>query len=258
LARGRGLSSDASTQQTTIPGETLAGLVVFEHFYSVWDGAHDLQGDTVDSAGRPRVDCARPGRCGVDQWFLDKQFVSQEPYDARPGGVLLTTKKAGNTTISASATTLSGRVVKASVPFNITAATAADWSKGDDRYNNSVAIDFSKFLGPNTGMQMSGPCGLPISFNVPTDSSCRNCHDESLARGYSGSDAAGLSIRFIPHLGYVGRRQARCRVQAALDRTEAAGSGRSHSVGDEPAGGGASRHGLGHGRCARALSSRES
>jgi hypothetical protein len=167
-----GCSSNDDKGDTATP---LPGLIKFNHFYSAFDGTHDYKvTPSIPSADAASTD-PDPVVASSVKWDIPKEFASQEPYSALPAGVLLTTKKAGTTAINVTATTKSGRKIKDTAPFTITAATNDLWTAGDARYNNNVTINFmSSIMG---GQGTMGPCGLPVSFSVPKDASCGNCHN---------------------------------------------------------------------------------
>jgi hypothetical protein len=124
------------------------------------------------------------------KWKVDAAFASQEKYAALPGGVLLTTKKAGTTTVTVEAKTKGGLAVQGTAQLNITKADAADYEAGEARYNNNVAIDFGSFGGM---MGMGGAAS--ILSQIPKDASCANCHnnDNGLTVEHTPQQTAGYS-----------------------------------------------------------------
>lgn len=87
-----------------------------------------------------------------------------------PNGVMITTRKAGKFTITATAGTRKG-----SVPLVVTAATDADYDMGEARYNNAIMLNF-----------MGGMIG---GINLMNNVSCKNCH---------GSGAQFLAVEHTP------------------------------------------------------------
>jgi hypothetical protein len=170
---GSSNSGDDSTDMTKWPNVL---KVVFSPMYSAYDGTHDYKiPATIDSAALD-PNGTDPVMMDTMKWIVDSKFVASEKYDALPGGVMLTMKKAGTTTVTVTGKTKLGTMVKGTAMLNISAANPGDWDLGEMRYNNNVMIDFTK-LAPMGGMMMGG---VPdISTLIPRDSSCANCHNNN-------------------------------------------------------------------------------
>jgi hypothetical protein len=95
----------------------------------------------------------------------DPSLVDIQP-DSTVGGVMITTRKAGDTKIIASAGGLCG--VSA---LHISQASNEDWKSGSDRYNDMITI-----TRPPRG---SGPDGGVD----PHGAACNNCHGDSATMG---------------------------------------------------------------------------
>jgi hypothetical protein len=91
-------------------------------------------------------------------------------------GVMITTRKAGKFTITATAGKRKG-----TVPLNVTAATDDDYTRGEARYNNKIMLNFM----PGQIMAAAGGGMFMLDNNV----SCTNCH---------GSGASFLAVEHTP------------------------------------------------------------
>jgi hypothetical protein len=174
-------------------GVTIPGLIRFEKMYSAFDGTHDYKLTPSIPSADPASTDADPIDPASVKWDVPSAFASSEPYDSLPAGIEITVKKAGMTTITATATTKSGRKVKGQAPLQITAGTPEAWDAGNMRYNNDVTIMFQSAFGPAAGGAAGGgaamgQCGLPITLMIPTDSSCANCH----------SNTSGITVEHTP------------------------------------------------------------
>jgi hypothetical protein len=179
-------SSDGSSGGSAGAGDTsvLTGAlkVVFAPMYSAYDGVHDYKlPATIDQAALD-PNAIDPVLMDTVKWTADDKFVAKEPYPDLPGGVLLTTKAAGTTTVTATASTQSGRKVNGTAILQITQATADEWALGEARYNNNVMINLGMFGGmtgaAGAGMMATG--GVPdISTLIPRNASCANCHNNT-------------------------------------------------------------------------------
>jgi hypothetical protein len=168
-----GCSSKAEPTDTAV---SIPGLIKFEKMYSAYDGTHDYKLTPSIPSADPASTDPDPVIASTVKWDIDKAFATQEPYADLPAGILVTTKKAGKTTVNATATTKSGRKIKDSAPLTITQASADLWTAGDTRYNNMVTVNFMSTI-MRTASGDTGPCGLPVTFMVPKDASCANCHN---------------------------------------------------------------------------------
>jgi hypothetical protein len=107
----------------------------------------------------------------ADKWTCsDKDAVDFE-VDGVANGVMITTRKAGTFTITATA----GKRV-GTAPLVVTAATEEDWTRGKDRYNNAIPL-------------MLTPQMLQGGFMLMQNLACTNCH---------GSGAMFLAVEHTP------------------------------------------------------------
>jgi hypothetical protein len=171
---------------------TRANLIQFSPMYSAYDGVHDYKlTPSVPTSAADSKD-SDPVMGSTMKWSFDDAYVKAEDFGDLPGAKLLTTKKAGTTTVSVTATTKSGLKVKGTAMLTISQASDADWQKGDARYNNGMAIDWSTVIpmgGPGAaaaaaaadggGAPPATMCGFPASFApmIPKSSACGNCHN---------------------------------------------------------------------------------
>jgi hypothetical protein len=106
----------------------------------------------------------------ADKWECSDPNAVDIDVDGVPNGVMLTMRKSGNFTITATAGKRKG-----TVPLAVTAATEEDWMRGEARYNNQIQL---MFQGGNIN-------GIMVMNNV----SCKNCH---------GSGANFLAVEHTP------------------------------------------------------------
>jgi len=106
----------------------------------------------------------------ADKWECSDKDAVDIDIDGVDNGVMLTARKAGKFTLTATAGTRKG-----SVPLNITAATEDDYTRGEMRYNNAIMLNFSGGMIGN----------IMLQNNV----SCKNCH---------GSGAMFLAVEHTP------------------------------------------------------------
>jgi hypothetical protein len=106
----------------------------------------------------------------ADKWEASDPNAVDIDVDGVPNGVMLTMRKAGKFTITATAGKRKG-----TVPLNVTEATEDDWKRGEARYNNQIML---QFMGGNIN-------GIMINNMV----SCKKCH---------GSGAQFLAVEHTP------------------------------------------------------------
>jgi hypothetical protein len=186
------------------PTGTLLPLIQFTPMYSAFGGSQTYSLTPYVPSADPASKDTDPVMAATIKWTVDGGFAKQEPFADLPGGIKLTTKKTGSTTVSLTATTAAGNKVRAESKLNISAANDEDWQKGDMRYSGGTAIDFAAMFGRGAmgGMAMapSGPgvCGLPFNINaaLPKDASCTNCHNtgaSAIAVEHTPTQTAGYS-----------------------------------------------------------------
>ncbi|HKP63110.1 MAG TPA: hypothetical protein VJV78_40515 [Polyangiales bacterium] len=112
----------------------------------------------------------------ADKWECSDPSAVDFEIDGVMNGVMITTRKAGTFTITATAGKRKG-----SVPLVVTAATEADWERGKERYNNKIAL----MLTPQTLMG----AGMGMGFRLEQNLACTNCH---------GSGATYLAVEHTP------------------------------------------------------------
>jgi hypothetical protein len=166
---GSGGSTGNSQQSPPKP------LLEFHMMYSAYDGVHTYQ-------LTPRVPRASLDRADSDfiaasdlHWSVDTDFVTLEAYDALPGAVLLTTKKAGQTGIRVSVTLADGTELDERAQLQISSATDAEWQAGQMRYTHGMKVSWATLEQPsNPGLS----CALPADTiaALPKDSDCASCH----------------------------------------------------------------------------------
>jgi hypothetical protein len=155
------------------------------------------------------------------QWTVDDGFLKKESFNDIPNSILVTTKKAGTTTIKITATTKAGTKVKSSAMLEISQANADEWAVGDARYNNGMMINWgdifmqgrmqaqAAMMGGATSM---GSCGLPFSFGdaIPKTSACGNCHDNSsgITVEHTPAQTAGYSDDDLVQIFTMGKKPA--------------------------------------------------
>jgi len=111
----------------------------------------------------------------ADKWESSDPNAVDFDTSGVENGVIITTRKAGKFTITATAGKRKG-----TVPLNVTAATEEDFARGEARYNNAIMLNFMP------GQIMAGAGGM---FMLDNNVSCKNCH---------GSGAQFLAVEHTP------------------------------------------------------------
>lgn len=142
--------------------------ILFNPMYSAFDGVRTYQLPATIDQAQLDTDAIDPVLPETVKWKVDPTFASTESYPSLKGGVLLTTRKAGNTVVTVEAETKHGLKVQGSARLQITKADPAEWERGEARYNNNMPL----FLDPAPGREEWGP-------TMAYDASCANCHNES-------------------------------------------------------------------------------
>ena len=158
----------------------------FSPMYSAYDGVRDYQLPVTLEAAAYDPQSTDPVDLDSLRWNIDSKYVSQQIYPELPGGVLLTTKAAGTTIVTAEATSKSGRRLQGTAVLNITKADAGEWALGEARYNNNVPLEFSDSAEANAAAWSGG-------YPWPMDASCANCHN-----GSNELLGVGVSIEHTP------------------------------------------------------------
>lgn len=190
-------------------------LIQFPIMYSAFDGnAHDYQiSPWIPLAGADAATGADPVKPETIKWTVDSAYVQEVGDIALPGGRVFKTLKSGTTIVSVTADTVLGQKFKGEAQLNIEQADAADWEKGDMRYNNGVAIDPTMLSAEMAAEGSAGTCGLPIDAMgmIPTDSACTNCHNSmspisvqhtpTQTAGYSGDQLIAIFTEALKPAG---------------------------------------------------------
>jgi hypothetical protein len=139
--------------------------ILFSPMYSGYDGKNTYQVPAIVS--------------GVSdvKWKAEPEDAVDIDPDAMSGGVIITTRKAGDVKITATAGPLSG-----SSMLHITQFTPEERAAGEMRYNNMIPLPEFMF-DRDAGMPR------PQDIVIPDDLSCANCH---------GSGAAALDVEHTP------------------------------------------------------------
>jgi hypothetical protein len=157
------------------PNPTGQLTIAFNPMYSAY----------IDDAHPCKIPAIVTGLTGANWKASDDSIASLKPDEQ---GVMITTKKAGTTDITAWTGTLAG-----TAPLTVTSFTAAEWDAGEARYNSDV-----KYTVPTMAeiqqkiaeaMMMQGDAGgggfNPGAFRdvfssliPPDNAACTNCHGE--------------------------------------------------------------------------------
>jgi hypothetical protein len=127
--------------------------LAFSPMYSAYDGTHTFKIPAIVQ------------NVMADKWWIEPKEAADLVPDATNGGVMITTRMAGEFTVYAQAGSLKGQA-----QLIVTAATPDQWVAGETRYKNNVKITLP--MGPPDG-GMGGPPGPP---EFPDDAACGNCH----------------------------------------------------------------------------------
>jgi hypothetical protein len=171
---GLGGNEGGTTPQSCTQNDALA--IVFSPMYSAY-----VPGSTQQTFQIPAIVNGLTSTATVVWSASDTTSVTltSDSTDT-PGAEMITVNslpQGGSVTITANAGGLCGTAT-----LNITSATEAQWSGGNARYNNGVALDF-KCISGGTTSQDGGPC--------PTAGpACTQCHGASANAGIGFSDVA--------------------------------------------------------------------
>jgi hypothetical protein len=156
----------AQTHGEPAPAEP-AELITPRQLFAAWDGVHSY----MLAPWVPKADPSSSASESVDpksiMWEADSAFLSERAYLELPGGLVITTLRAGTTEIRVSARTRAGRQVEDSVPVEITQALPEQWTVGDLAYRGE---------NPAHGFRMGavkGNCGALDFFG---GNECVLCH----------------------------------------------------------------------------------
>jgi len=193
-------------------GVLRANLIQFPQLYSAFDnGAHTYQlTPSIPAAADNSMD-SDPIDAATIKWEVDGNYLSQAPFSDLPGGVLLTTKKAGMTIIKVTAKSKSGVDVRGEAPVQISQASPEEWDAGEARYNNGMAVNW-QMLRPMQTTDGSTNCGLPVDLTgtIPTSSACTNCHNSMnpISIEHTPTQTAGYSDDALVQIFTQGQKPA--------------------------------------------------
>jgi hypothetical protein len=139
----------------------------FSPMYSAYDGVREYQLPVTLEPAAYDPNSTDPVDVTTVRWKVDTKYASQQIYPELPAGVLLTTKSAGTTVVTAEATSKSGRRLQGTAVLNITKADPAEW----ERYNNNVPLMFA------TAEEEQAAAVGGEWYPWPKDASCANCHN---------------------------------------------------------------------------------
>ena len=175
-------------------------MILFSPMFSAYGGSQTYSLTPYVPVADPATKDSDPVMAATIKWQVDATHAKQDVYADIPGAIKLTTKAAGKTKVSMTATTASGAKIRSESMLNITKASDDQWALGDARYGGGVNIDFT-MLGPRNMMAPSmggGSCGLPFDIlsALPKEASCTNCHNTSasaIAVEHTPTQTAGYS-----------------------------------------------------------------
>jgi hypothetical protein len=159
-----------------------ATLIADSPMFSAYDGEHEYQ--VVVSIARSYQEASDPVVVSSAHWIVDDKFFKKVSlFDGLPGGLLLTTKRAGMSDITLTVSTRSGAHLKGRVPVEISAADPAEWEKGNDRYARELIPDL---FGGRRDPSIPDPCGLtPADVEgLPRTLECAACHETDIDLSY--------------------------------------------------------------------------
>jgi hypothetical protein len=171
VALGAGLIGCGSDEKSDTPPDTAEpGVDKLDIFFPTLNSAY------IEGSSRKFQVPAVVNGIKADKWESSDPKAVDFDTSGVPNGVMITTRKAGKFTITATAGKRKG-----SVTLNVTAATEDDYTRGEARYNNAIMLNFMP------GQIMGGAGGTPFMLN--NNVSCKNCH---------GSGAQFLAVEHTP------------------------------------------------------------
>jgi hypothetical protein len=147
------------------------------NIYSANDGGAHIYQVVAQLPGLADPPASDPIMPATINWTFDDSYVSAVPFVDLPRAVLLTTKRAGVTSIRVTAQTQSGTSVHGEARLTISQASDADWQLGSQRYDLGMVVDLTRV------------CDLTLNASdVPKTAACAECH----------SKTTGLSVEYTP------------------------------------------------------------
>jgi len=184
-------STGSSTGTGTGPSScaTPDGIAIsFAPMYSAYEPTHTYQLPAVVNGIDPTT----------VTWSASDPTMVTFAADVATGGTLLTMAKSGTVTIIATAGGLCG-----SSELSITAATPEDWTIGNARYNDGVAVHFAKDAG--TTDDAGGGPACTNCHGATADGGLFNdvAHTPEQTGGFSDTDLIGIVTQgVVPDGGY--------------------------------------------------------
>jgi len=171
------------------------GLVQFPRLYSAYDGEHAYRvTPSVPLAGEDAPESERIEPHSL-AWTVDDEFVAMERFEALPGAVMLTMKRAGTTQLSVTGKRVAdGGQERGEATLEVSQASVEQWRLGDARYDLARVIEDSWPGRP--GAQTEGPCGLSVNVDILSGgTACSNCHNAQnpISIEYTPTQTAGFS-----------------------------------------------------------------
>jgi hypothetical protein len=169
-------------------------LIAFTPMYSAYDGVHPYQ--LTPSVPRAADDAADPVDPASVKWTIDSTYVSFDVFPDLTASILLTTKRAGTTTITVDATTRAGARVRDEAQLSITAVSPEVWEAGNQRFNVGTQVTWAPTCSSPDEL---GICMLPCATwdELPKSSACAGCHNSTSSSPfvieYTPTQTAGLS-----------------------------------------------------------------
>jgi hypothetical protein len=157
---GCGSSEGDDKEPVTTPGDTGGGEPLEIYFKT-------LNTAFVQGSDRKFKVPAVVNGIRADKWECSDKDAVDIDVDGVQNGVMLTARKAGKFTLTATAGKRKG-----SVPLNITAATEDDYKRGEARYNNAIQLMFQggningimlRTTCPVRTATAAAPCSWPSS-----------------------------------------------------------------------------------------------
>lgn len=190
VACGALAGCSAETEEEPVIANALK--LSFSPMYSAFDGVRDYQLPVTLEAAAYDPKGTDPVDLDSVRWTVDKKFATQQEYPELPAGVLLTTKSAGKTIVTAEGRSKSGRRLQGTAVLNISKADPAEWELGEARYNDQVP------LMPSDPAEQEALANMGL-VPINRDASCANCHNSNgNGGGLVSPELGGVSIEHTP------------------------------------------------------------
>jgi len=168
-------------------------LIESSPMYSAYDGVHAYSVTPWIPAAVPHVADSDPVLASSVRWAFDQTFVTASAFPELAGGIKLTTKRAGSTSIEVTCSTVSGAVFRQRAALHVAEADSSDWDIGNARYERGELADWAAL--PMNAPPGEGTCGLPLVIEFPRTAACTSCHDgrDSMSAEYTPTQFARYS-----------------------------------------------------------------